>query len=65
MADLHNCIRPDQTSRHELTMRQGIFRILKGNVKLIHLCVWMDVYTGAEGGLGGIMRGRARRSESF
>lgn len=25
-------------------MRHGIFRILKGNVKLMHLCVCMGVY---------------------
>lgn len=36
-------------------MRHGIFRILKGNVKLIHLCVCMGVYMSTEGGIRGIM----------
>lgn len=31
-------------------MRHGIFGILKENVKLIHLCACMDVYTSTGGG---------------
>lgn len=55
IANLHICIRWDQTLCHKLTMRQGIFHILKENVKLIHLCVCMGVYRSTGGGLGGIM----------
>lgn len=36
-------------------MRHDFFRILKGNVKLIHLCACMGVYVSTWGGWGGIM----------
>lgn len=51
---LHSSIRWDQTLCHKLAMRHDFFRILKGNVKLIHLCVRMGVYVSTGGGLGGI-----------